>query len=392
MYARTLHTLAHQPNISILGLLFCIAMQLVVSPLATYIAVFVWTCVVLLLLLTTVVLPTPPETPPAPTPTITADHKQRARHRLVHAYGRVFLLRHPTRAPVSFTRVYIDGPFHNLEPSSLAQIFEFHTALETMLLHHLRLAIVVGVDPTHVTSVALLLGSHMIIAHGMSPDEVSRRLRSLSPMFEAFVRSHTALSIEDCWRAIHRANALGWTHFDHTPPASGTIDMHEYLHYDDTLNGAIHLLDPARILLFRPPSHLPRGVMWRDVAGRRYFGPEHYTALFEDFGVRLVICCGAPASCCDTRAWRAAGLVVELLHLPGVLPSIDRFLTLLKVVPGCIAVQCGSADATVRLAVAAHLIRHRGFSAPAAIAWTHIVHPVMPDPVSKEVVLMVGSK
>jgi nucleoside-diphosphate-sugar epimerase len=45
-----------------------------------------------------------------------------------------------------------------------------------------------------------------------------------------------------------------------------------------------------------------------------------------------------------------------------------------------------------RLAVAAHLIRHRGFSAPAAIAWTHIVHPVMPDPVSKEVVLMVGGK
>jgi hypothetical protein len=75
-----------------------------------------------------------------------------------------------------------------------------------------------------------------------------------------------------------------------------------------------------------------------------------------------------------------------------VLPSIDRFLTLLKVAPGCIAVQCGSADAVVRLAVAAHLIRHRGFSAPAAIAWTHIVHPMLPDPVSKEVVLMVESK
>jgi hypothetical protein len=385
-YARTLHTLAHQPNISIFGLLFCLAMQLVVSPLATYVAVCVWTCFMLLLLTTA-------DPPSKKTPKPAPDRKQQPQRPVVHAYGRVFLLHHPATAPASFTRVYVHGPFHGLEPASLAQIFSFHTALEAMLLHHHRLAIVVGADPTHVTSIALLLGSHMIIAHSMSPEDVSRRLRSLSPMFTAFVRSHTTLTVEDCWRAIHRANALGWTHFDHHAlPAADAIDIHEYLHYDDTLNGALHLVDPARVLLFRPPSNLPYGVAWRDVAGRRHFGPEHYTPLFGDFGVRLVICCGAPTSCCDTSAWRAAGLVVEILHLPGVLPSIDRFLTLLKVAPGCIAVQCGPADATVRLAVAAHLIRHRGFAAPDAIAWTHIVHPVLPDPVSKEVVLMVGSK
>jgi hypothetical protein len=380
VHARSLHAL--QP--SVLGLLFCLAMQLAVSPLATYLAVFVWTCFVLLLLTTT---------RPAPLHTITADRKQRARQHLVHAYGRVFILRHPANSPGAFKRVYVDGPFHDLEPVSLAQIYSFHTALEAMLLHHLKRAILIDFDPTNVTSVALLLGGHMIIARGMSPDEVSRRLRPLASMYEAFIHRHTTLSIEDCWRAIHRAKTLGWTHFDHDLPdhSHHTIDINEYLHYDDTPNGAMHLIDPAGVLLFRPPSKLPLGVPWCDIAGRRHFGPEHYTALFEDYGVRLVVCCGAP-SCSDTRAWREAGIVVEDLCDPGMLSSIDRFLTLLHIAPGCIAVQCGSADAVVRLAVAAHLIRHRGFSAPAAIAWTHIAHPMLPDPVSKEVVLMVGSK
>ena len=74
-----------------------------------------------------------------------------------------------------------------------------------------------------------------------------------------------------------------------------------------------------------------------------------------------------------------------------MLASMDRFLTLVRAAPGCIAVQCGGGDdsedrdqdgkeglgeeAAARLVVAAHLIRNRGFSAAAAVAWSHIAHP-----------------
>ena len=247
----------------------------------------------------------------------------------------------------------------------------------------------------------------MIIGRGMSADEVSERLRPISYMYSSFADGNTNLSVEDCWRAIHRATELGWASFDQPQRDDGqdVIDMDEYLHYDDTPNGAMHLVDPARLLLFREPADLPSGVAWEDEGGRRHFGAEHYAGLFEDFGVRLVVRCGGGSW--DTDALRASGVAVEDLRVTaggaGMLSAVDRFLTLARLVPGCIAVQCGGgelieseegdgqdesmeADAGARLVVAAHLIRNRGFAAAAAVAWTHIAHPAAARPAPELVI------
>ena len=74
-----------------------------------------------------------------------------------------------------------------------------------------------------------------------------------------------------------------------------------------------------------------------------------------------------------------------------MLAAVDRFVTLAREAPGCVAVQCGGGDdsedsdvdgneglgeeAAARLVVAAHLIRNRGFGAAEAVAWSHIAHP-----------------
>ena len=207
------------------------------------------------------------------------------------------------------------------------------------------------------------------------------------------------LAIEDCWRAMHRARSLGWANFrDNADSAEDcelreVIDMEEYQHYDDTPNGAMHLVDPSRLLLFRCPADLPPGLAWDDNKGRRRFGAEHYAGLFEDFDVRLVVQCGGAWDC---GALEAAGVAVEDLRVEagraGMLAAVDRFVTLAREAPGCIAVQCGGGDddssdsdedgneglgeeAAARLVVAAHLIRNRGFGAAAAVAWSHIAHP-----------------
>ena len=283
-------------------------------------------------------------------------------------------------------------------PSSLAHIFCFHKAVLKALdaMPDKELVIFVGRNPTQITNAALLLGGHMIIGLGMSVEEVANRFSTLDSLFvrlrEDISGGNLDFAIEDCWRAMHSAKALGWANFDPQEDTSSqeVIDMEEYLHYDDTPNGAMHLVDPSRLLLFRCPADLPTGLAWRDEEGRRLFGAEHYAGLFEDFDVRLVVRCGGAWDC---GALEAAGVAVEDLRVRrGMLASMDRFLTLVRAAPGCIAVQCGGGDddssdsdedgneglgeeAAARLVVAAHLIRNRGFGAAAAVAWSHIAHP-----------------
>jgi hypothetical protein len=290
---------------------------------------------------------------------------------------------------------------YTLAPISLANIYSFHQALTTIVEETLdkEIAIVIDFDPKEVTTAALLFGSHMIISRGMSTDEVIHIFQPIYPRFAELTsgyneENHNDISVEDCWRAVHRATLLGWANFNPPNNADGQelIDMDEYLHYDDTPNGAMHLVDPSRLLLFREPADLPAGVSWEDEGGRRRFGAEHYAGLFEDFGVQLVVRCGGGPW--DSAALRSAGMEVEELRVEadgeGMLAAVDRFLTLARLVPGCIAVQCGvggdddddrdedckhEADTAARLLVAAQLIRQRGFTAAGAVAWTWIAHP-----------------
>jgi hypothetical protein len=336
-----------------------------------------------------------------------------------------------------------DGIF---EPCNLGHIYKFHQSIiQTLEGSNKQLVICVGEEPKHITLAALLLSGHMIMGHGMSVDDVASRFAPLSPLFVTFKDPSNPnapeLTLNDCWQAMHRANALGWTKMNQEEDEAGDfIDMDEYLHYDDSPNGAVHLVDPSRLLLFRRPHDLPNNRPWIDADGQRSFGPAHYAGVFQDFGVGLVVRCGSGASY-DAAPLRAAGIAVEDLSCAvgggELLRAVDRFLTLARVAPGLIAVQCGPAwgaaasdvsnffdpttnrirkeeeeeeeedddeggedsdddddegsegnegsgdgsvgagdeDHLARLLVSAHLIRSAGFRAAPAVAWACIAHP-----------------
>ena len=257
----------------------------------------------------------------------------------------------------TFVCASVDVSHHDFAPSSLAHMYSFHKSI-SMLLESIGdrdLVIAVAAEPSLITIVALLLGSHLIIGKGMTPQMVAKNFRLLESMFVKLTDgNNTDLSVLDCWKAIHRATTLGWVNFDshQKHDVSEIIDMDEYLHYDDTHNGAMHLVDPSRLLLFREPADLPAGVAWEDEGGRRRFGAEHYAWLFEDFGVSLVVRCGGGERATSVEAGRGAG------------NEADRSTAL-----------CDG-DAGARLLVAAHLIRSRGFCAAEALAWACMVHPV----------------
>jgi hypothetical protein len=107
-----------------------------------------------------------------------------------------YVLRNRNEIDGAFTWVSVDCQVESLEPSSLAHIYSFHKALKAMLedkiekimmgsepAHVASVALLLrghmGSEPAHVASVALLLRGHMIIGSWMSADEVLEWLRPI---------------------------------------------------------------------------------------------------------------------------------------------------------------------------------------------------------------------
>ena len=274
-----------------------------------------------------------------------------------------------------------------MHPKTIGEIYNFH---ETILKHResspqRAIMIHTCLDDRIMTSLALLLAGHLIFGLDMTAAEVSLLLDPISSHFLAIQdgpdASQRGLSLHDCIEALCRSRSFGWVRF-HDPDIADAdrafIDMDEYLHYDDGLNGAMHLVDPSRLLLLRRPTDLPDDRTWvDDDQGNRLFGPAHYAALLPDFDVTLLVRLG-PAHY-DDAPLLAAGIGVEDMPSPcgpgQLLVAADRFLTLCRLSPGCVALDCGDDSAGWMLA-AAYLIRVRGFRPEAALAWARMAHPM----------------
>ena len=254
-----------------------------------------------------------------------------------------------------------------------------------------------GNHPKDITNTALLIGSFLILYHGLDADEVVEKFEPLSPHFAEY---DDGLDVADCWSALHHVNQhCKWLKLEskYTLPLQCTddcqaepytIDMAEYVHYDSPLNGTLHVLVPDKLLVLNCPEDLPGGAPWSDACGVRRFGAAHYAGILADFGVAVLVRGGARACAYDASPLAAGGIEVEDLPIlsPGGVPTlaeIDRFLARARHAPGAVAVHGGpdgglGAAATL---IAAHLIREHRFRAQDAIAWVRMIHPAaLPAP------------
>ena len=273
----------------------------------------------------------------------------------------------------------------SIHPSTLAHIYKCSETLQRILCHHAKenIVICVGKDRRILTKTALILGGYLILGHDVDFNHLKSVFDSISPLP---VRFSDDLELHDCWHALLQARCLGWLDFSAgamlgvlSSSKAHTIDMMEYMHYDQDLNGKFHMIVPDKLLVFPCPQDLPPGQLWTDVDGERTFSAAYYADVFSDFDVKLVIRV-CPASY-DASAFESRGIEVEDLHFeeeadPGMLRKIDRFLTLTRYAPGAVAVH-GDADGLglAGAMVAAHLINAHGFAAPAAIAWLRMASP-----------------
>ncbi len=83
------------------------------------------------------------------------------------------------------------------------------------------------------------------------------------------------LTVLDGWCALYGAKANGWLNFqDKDVDIDSCIDMQEYLHYDNPLNGFLHVIVPSRLIAIKRPMDLSKisseaSRPWADLDGRQ---------------------------------------------------------------------------------------------------------------------------
>ncbi len=310
--------------------------------------------------------------------------------------------------------------------SNLGQLYYFSTFLagEITKSSPRKLLFCVGHDRKMITECSFLLGSYCILMKGSTAAEMISAFNEISSRFlgsqeQPQMSFSEGSTILDGWRALHQAKMNGWVDFEKEEVDIECIDMQEYQHYDNPLNGILHVIIPSRLIAFQAPVNLERLSSeygqghYLDVDGRRYFGPGYFADILGgDFGVQVVVRCETETvepgvdwlegaandddACADVggydhSAFEERGMAVEILavqRVDGATPNsllrhVDRFLTLARLAPGAVAIHGGDdvgLGSGGELLVSSLLIKRYGFDARSALAWVRLTHPPATPP------------
>ena len=271
-------------------------------------------------------------------------------------------------------------------PMNMACVSQFVILLDAELVHDTFSKIVYCVENGRraLTNAVFLLGAYMILKLKAPVEEVEDRFSWLDESAVEAFRDATftepdfALTLQDCWRGLARGVAAGWVDLPQAAGGElwGSIDMQAYAHFDEPLNGDLHMVVPGKLLAFRGPRDVG-GAVFSDDAGYRDFSPRFYAPVLKKLGVTAVVRLNEAEY--DAGALVSSGMEHRELPFEDCSAPSDEvvraFLDTVDAAPGAVAVHCKAGLGRTGTLIALYMMRSHGFAAREAMGWLRIMRP-----------------
>jgi len=192
-------------------------------------------------------------------------------------------------------------------PMNMACIFRFIDCLDNELESYPSIKIIFAAEKGRraLANTAFLLGSYLLIKMQYAVENVKQEFAWLnSSLVEAyrdatFYPTDFYISLGDCWAAIAKAQSMGWLSLENAKveeadrPRS-SFYLADYEHYDNPLNGDLHVVVPGKFAAFKGPVQLPPRRLFVDGRAGREFSPAYFAVVFQHLGISDVVrnyCC-----------------------------------------------------------------------------------------------------